>query len=115
MGEYIDLAIPCNNKGKESIALIFYLLAREVLYLRRGPLSRSEDWHVMVDSFFWRDPDELMEKEEEAAKWEDAAPAAAAAAGAGGEAGGANWGDEWDQPAQDGDNWGTAGADTQGW
>merc|ERR1719187_2672858 len=71
--QHIDLAIPCNNKGKESISLMYYLLAREVLYLRRGSnLSRSMDWDVMVDSFFWRDPEELADKEAEENKWEDA-------------------------------------------
>lgn len=107
--EHIDLAIPCNNKGKESIALIFYLLAREVLYLRRGALNRAQDWDVMVDSFFWRDPDEVQEKEEEAVREETAA------IGAGYQETAQNWGDDWEATGAGEDNWGTAGGAAEGW
>ena len=80
--ENVDVAIPCNNRGKESIALMYWLLAREVLYLR-GTLQRGAPWDVMVDSFFWRDPEELERQEKEAA---EAANEEAVATGG-------NWGD----------------------
>jgi len=59
---YVDVVIPCNNAGPHSIGLIYWLLSREVQRLR-GQISRAEDWNVMPDLFFWRDPAEV-EKEE---------------------------------------------------
>ncbi len=40
---YVDLIIPCNNKGRRSLALIYWLLARQVLRVRGGELKENED------------------------------------------------------------------------
>jgi len=56
---FVDLVIPGNNKGKQSIALLYWMLSREVFRMRKG---RAEPWTIMVDLFMYRD-DETKEKE----------------------------------------------------
>ncbi len=46
----VDLVIPGNNKGRRSLALIYWLLAREMLRLR-GDLGADEDLEATVDDF----------------------------------------------------------------
>ncbi|MEA3379165.1 MAG: 30S ribosomal protein S2 [Nanoarchaeota archaeon] len=47
---YIDLVVPCNNKGKKSLALIFWVLTKEYLK-RRGHLKKDEDFKLTLEDF----------------------------------------------------------------
>jgi len=55
--EFVDVAIPTNNKGRHAIGLIWWMLAREVLRLRGTLASREVEWDTMVDLYFYRDPE----------------------------------------------------------
>ncbi|OAY81597.1 40S ribosomal protein Sa-2-like isoform X2 [Ananas comosus] len=63
---YVDIGIPANNKGRNSIGCLYWLLARMVLQMR-GTILPGRKWEVMVDLFFYRDPEEAKEQEEEEA------------------------------------------------
>jgi small subunit ribosomal protein SAe len=64
--EYVDVAIPTNNKGRHAIGLVWWMLAREVLRLRGTIYNRETPWDTMVDLYFYRDPEaEAEEKVEE--------------------------------------------------
>lgn len=63
---FVDISIPGNNRSYHSIGLLWWLLAREVLRFR-GIIPRDTKWDVVVDLFFYREPEEA-EKEEQAAK-----------------------------------------------
>jgi small subunit ribosomal protein SAe len=62
--QYVDIAIPCNNRSTQSISMVFWLLAREVRILR-GELGKDEEWDVMVDLFFFKEVDKAVEADEE--------------------------------------------------
>lgn len=47
---YIDLVIPCNNKGKKSLGLFFYLLGREYLK-KRKIIDKDEEFRYTLADF----------------------------------------------------------------
>ena len=46
----VDLVVPCNNKGKKSLGLFFYILAREYLKAR-GVIKKNEDFTTPFEDF----------------------------------------------------------------
>jgi len=106
--KFVDCAIPGNNKGRLSVGLLYWILAREVLRMR-GTISRSAPWDVPVDLFFYRDPEELEKMESEAAEAAAASAYVAPAATS----------ETYDAPAAGADSWdaGAAPADAAaaGW
>jgi len=60
---HIDIVIPCNTKSPYSVALMWWMLAREVLRLK-GEIKREGDWEILIDMFLYIAPKEEREKEE---------------------------------------------------
>ena len=57
MTQNIDLILPVNNRGKKSLALVFWLLSREILKLQ-GKIKNDSDFTLKPEDF------EAEEKEE---------------------------------------------------
>ncbi len=45
----VDLIVPCNNKGKKSLGLIFWVLTKE--YLKRRNMLKDEEFRYTIDDF----------------------------------------------------------------
>lgn len=50
----IDLVVPCNNKGKKSLGLLFYIFAREYM-LKKGMIKNADEMKYKVDDFMEED------------------------------------------------------------
>jgi len=102
----IDIVIPCNNKGKLSLGLLFWLLTREVLKMR-GTVNAANPWTEMVDLFFYRDPEDLDKSEageEEKADFGESDNQA-----------NTQWNSDWKQPTNDWNQTNAGGDANDGW
>ena len=48
--DFVDLIIPTNNKGRRSLAVIYWLLAREILK-NRGTIKDYSEFNYTIDDF----------------------------------------------------------------
>merc|ERR1719265_909457 len=53
----VDIAIPANNKEKNSIGVLYYLLARMIKQMK-GQIAPGQSWDVSVDTFIQQDIEE---------------------------------------------------------
>ena len=60
----VDLVIPANNRGRKSLAAIYWLLAREIL-LQKGKLNGNESMKYEIDDFETKITEEELEEEAE--------------------------------------------------
>lgn len=49
--ENLDFVIPCNNREKKSLALVYYILAREYLK-ERGEIGDEEEFDYEIEDFY---------------------------------------------------------------
>ena len=61
---HIDLVIPANNRGRKSLAAIYWLLAREIL-LQKGVLQAEQPMKYEIDDFETKITEEELEEESE--------------------------------------------------
>jgi len=47
---YLDLVIPTNNKGRRALALVYWILSREILK-ERGDIKKYEDFKATIEDF----------------------------------------------------------------
>jgi len=48
--KFVDLIIPCNNKGRRSLAVVYYLLARELLK-EKSIIKSNEEFNYKISDF----------------------------------------------------------------
>jgi len=46
----IDLVVPCNNKGKKGLGLLFYILTREIMK-NKGMIKSAEEFKATIEDF----------------------------------------------------------------
>lgn len=61
----IDLIVPVNNKGRKSLALIYWLLAREILR-NQGKVKKEKDFTAKLSEFEFKIEEKTQAKNE---KW----------------------------------------------
>jgi small subunit ribosomal protein S2 len=48
--KYVDIVIPCNNKGRRALAVVYWLLTREILK-HRGVISSNNEYETTIEDF----------------------------------------------------------------